>query len=83
MLVFVVPAFARKWKTVGGLGEQRIEALHQIFNVFDRVMACQRHKGKAWALAMRRLHSLQVGREKVGHLASPKKRNFKNRHHMA
>lgn len=29
-LVFHVPRFARKWGTVGGLGEDRIEAIHQV-----------------------------------------------------
>jgi hypothetical protein len=79
VLIFVVPAFARKWGTVGGLGEQRLEALHQVFNAFDRVLVCQRHKGKAYALSMKRVHSHQVGVRKVGHLSRPRPRKFKKR----
>ena len=79
VLIFVVPAFARKWNTVGGLGEQRLEALHQVFNAFDRVLVCQRHKGKTYALAMKRVHAHQVGVRKVGHLSRPRPRKFTKR----
>lgn len=35
VLVFVVPQFARKWGTVGGMGKDKIETQHQKFNAYD------------------------------------------------
>ena len=29
-LIFVVPKFARRWNTIGGLREEKIEAFHNI-----------------------------------------------------
>ena len=42
-LIFVVPQFARKWNTIGGLREEKIEAFHNTSKwivVFDSFQAC-------------------------------------------
>ena len=78
VLVFVVPKFARKWGTLGGLAEERIEALHQTFNRFDRVLACIPNKGKADVIAMKRVRALKVAKAKVGNISMPRKRIWKN-----
>ena len=73
-IVFVVPTFARTWKTVGGLGEERIENLHQVFNTYGRILAPMRHKGEMVVVALRREAIFRV----VGNctIPTPRKRKF-------
>ena len=44
VLVFVVPEFAERWGTLGGHGEERIEALHQVIylETFIKLSPCSR-----------------------------------------
>ena len=77
-LVFSVVPFARKWGTLGGVGEERIEAKHQIFNRHERVLAPVRDKGKVAVLTMRRVKALHVAKKKTGGLSDPKKRKWKD-----
>ena len=41
-LIFVVPAQAREYKTLGIFREEKLEAMHNIVNVLSRVLACVR-----------------------------------------
>ena len=41
-LIFVVPAQAREYKTLGILREEKLEFMHNIVNVLSRVLACAR-----------------------------------------
>ena len=74
-LVFVVPEFAAKWSTLGGVGEERGEALHGTYNHHDRVLAPMKNKGKAMGLAMKRENMAAKARKVVGpiHLAAARK----------
>ena len=78
VLVFVVPAFAKRWGTLGGHGEERIEALHQVYNRFGRTFASMRHKGEAAAKAMKNQRVLQESQKIAGRLLEPTPRVFKN-----
>ena len=77
-LVFSVVPFARKWGTLGGVGEERIEAKHQTYNRHERVLAPVRDKGKVAVLTMRRVKALHMSKKKTGGLSDPKKRKWKD-----
>ena len=51
-----VPEFAKRWKTVGLLREEDIEALHNKTNRVLANLVCVREKGLQLSLAMERLH---------------------------
>jgi hypothetical protein len=75
VLVFVVPTFARRWGTVGGVGEERVEALHQTYNVYARIYAPMRKRGEALVRAMKSEKIMKA----VGNVSKPRKRVWKNR----
>ena len=75
LLIFVVPTFARKWQTVGGVGEERLEAAHQIYNAHGHILAPMRNKGDMLVLAMKREAMLR----EVGNCSIPTPRKFLKR----
>ena len=77
-LVFAVVPFARRWGTLGGVGEERVEAKHQVFNKHERTLAPVRDKGKVAVLSMRRIKALDAAKQKTGGLSKPKKRKWKD-----
>ena len=74
-LTFHVPRFARRWRTVGGMREEGIEALHNICNQHERVLACLRQEEARLATTIRRVELGQQGG--VDELAKPVPRKFK------
>ena len=70
--------FARRWGTLGGVGEERVEAKHQVFNKHERTLAPVRDKGKVAVLSMRRIKALDAAKQKTGGLSNPKKRMWKD-----
>ena len=75
LLVFVVPTFARKWQTVGGVGEERLEAAHQVYNTHSRILAPMRNKGEMLVVALKREATLKA----VGNCSIPTPRKFLKR----
>ena len=73
-----VPVVARRFRTLGALGEERIESLHQVYNRHGRVLVTMRNKGKAYALAMQRETVLQATRARLGNVAAPVSRVLTN-----
>ena len=77
-LVFSVVPFARKWGTLGGVGEERLEAAHQVCNRHERVLAPIRDKGRVGVLTLKRIKVLKAAKKKTGGLSDPNKRKWKN-----
>ena len=77
-MVFIVPVVARRFRTLGALGEERIKSLHQVYNRHGRVLVAMRNKGKAYAVAMQRETVLQATRARLGNVAAPVSRVFTN-----
>jgi hypothetical protein len=78
VLVFIVPVVARRFRTLGALGEERIEGLHQVYNRHGRVLVSMRNKGKAYVVAMQRETVLQAAKARLGNVAAPVSRVFTN-----
>ena len=53
-LVFNVPQFARKWKTIGLLSEQEGESMHAVVKAELRSLACVRNKAEKLRLVLQR-----------------------------
>ena len=77
-LVFIVPHFANKWSTLGGVGEEGVERLHRTYNQHGRTLAAMKNKGKAMGLAMRRENVSVKARKVVGHIHLAAARRFSN-----
>ena len=53
-LIFIIPMFAEKWGTVGGLREEALEKLHNQVNQMLRILACVRKREDRLLMALQR-----------------------------
>ena len=73
-LIFYVPVFAKKWRTVGGMREEGIESAHNVANQIERVLVCMRNEEERLAKILERVEVKKV--QKAGELAELVPRNF-------
>ena len=57
------------------MGEERLEAIHQVFNEYSRILAPMRDKGELLAVGLKREAALKA----AGICTIPRKRKWKNR----
>ena len=68
-LIFVIPVFAKLFKTVGGLLKENIEQIQNIFNIILLNLLCMREKVAQVTIAMERMEvrnktTGQIGKQK-------------------
>ena len=73
-LCWYVPQLARRWRTVGGMREEGIEAAHNVVNRLERVLCCVRREDERMAIAMTRMALRQ--QQQASTFATPEPRKF-------
>ena len=76
-VIYAVPEFAKRFKTIGKLREEDIEQIHQVTNSTMRDLCSVRCRELRMTLGMQRAHLV---RKTDKDFAKPKPRKFKNKH---
>ena len=76
-VIYIVPEFAKKFKTIGKLREEDIEQVHQITNSIMRDLCSVRYHELRMTLGIQRAHLV---RKTDKEFAKPRPRKFKNKH---